>query len=93
MSYTPTIIVEVESLNKHKELFENVSYGIILDDETRGGEEDKTVLETISELYFEKRIIKLFETEVKYFTPYFSSYNAQVRNKLNELNIKYVLLD
>ena len=91
MSYYPTLIIKISDLDKYKEKFETASYGIVTkaDEKTRGGEENKTVMEYISWVYFNGEIIDIFGTKCKYCTPTFSSYNKLVRETLDKMKIRY----
>lgn len=93
MSYTPTILIKLEDLEKHDSLFKDLQY-YLPDEQTRGGEDGKTVLETIRDLYFEdsRFIVDVFGIKCRYLVPEFSSFNRQIREKLDELNIKYSLI-
>ena len=93
MSYEPTILIKVDELERHSSLFKDLQH-YLPDEKTRGGEEGKTLLETIRDLYFEddKYIIDVFGFKCRYFTPCYSSYNLEIREKLNELKIPYSLL-
>lgn len=93
MSYTPTLLIKIEDLEKHKAMFEDLKH-YLPDEDTRGGEDGKTVLESLRNLYFEdkKWIADVFGFKCRYFTPQFSSYNFEVRKKLDELKIPYALI-
>lgn len=93
MSYEPTLILKIEDLQKHESLFEKSKYNLP-DEHTRGGEENKTLLETIMDLYFEddKYIVDVFGVKCRYFKPLYSSYNREIREKLDELQINYICI-
>lgn len=61
------------------------------DEKTRGGEDGKTVMEYLTNVYFDKNEIDIFGTVCKICSPTFSSFNKKVREKLNELEIEYVI--
>lgn len=88
MSYEPTLLIKVESMRKHKKLFQQ---GYYTDEETRGGESNKTLLEYLGDVWHEDKewIIDVFGIKCKTCTPTFSTYNSQIRNKLDELKIEY----
>jgi hypothetical protein len=92
MSYEPKLLIKVEDLEKHKEKFEKISYGIIPDEKTRGGEDGKTIMEYLSYVYFKHDTYDVFGVECKMCHPCFSSYNKEVRKKLDKLRIEYVCL-
>jgi len=90
MSYEPKLIIKLETLEPLKKDFELVSYGIIPDEKTRGGEENKTVMEYLSEVYFKYETYDIFGTNCKICQPCFSSYNKAIRDFLKEFDIEYV---
>ena len=93
MSYEPTLIVKIDDLEKHKGLFEDLQ-NYLPDENTRGGEEGKTLLETLRDLYFEddKWIVDVWGFKCRYFTPHFSTYSKEIRKKLDELKIPYICI-
>jgi hypothetical protein len=93
MSYTPTLIIKIEDLEKHKDLFNELKNSLP-DEDTRGGEEGKTLLETIRDLYFEDKgyIVDFWGIKCRYFTTYYSTYSKEIREQLDELDIPYVCI-
>lgn len=91
MSYEPTLLIKVEGLEKHKKLFNK---GYFDDENTKGGESNQTIMEYLSEVYHEedKWIVDVFGIKCRYTTPHFSSYNGEIRKKLDELKIDYVCI-
>lgn len=95
MSYEPLLLIKIEDLNKHENLFNSIENNCDFSDEyTRGGEEGKTLLETLRDLYFEdeKWIVDVFGMRCRYITPRYSSYNREFRKFLDEIGISYVCI-
>jgi len=89
MSYEPTLVILKKDLDKHEKLITNGNWLYDGSDEkTRGGEEGKTVMEYIKEVYEQKPTI-VGGLELLVCSPCFSSYNKKIREKLDELNVEY----
>ncbi len=95
MSYVPTLLIKVEDLEKHREALEKVRWGITPDEETRGGTENKTVMEIIAEAWDNDPacFIDVFGIKCAQITPGLTNFNEKVREKLTELNVSFVAID
>lgn len=86
MSYEPTLIIKEKDLEKHRRLFEKEQWSEDADIERVA----KFLLDVLDNdtIEFEvgkKKLVLLI------CTPEFTSYNADVRNKLTDLDITYQL--
>ena len=95
MSYTPIIIIKKSEIDAKiipiLTLYEKYSYN---DEETRGGEYGETILQYIHRrTILEPSKCNIFGIECVYMLPQFSTYNKDIRNKLNELSVEYSLID
>lgn len=81
MSYTPTIVIKKQDLDKHKKL---------LDDWYPNEEEQKT-MEYLKFVNDKHDVVKIDNVEIVLCCPEFSSLNSDVRTKLTELGVQYGL--
>ena len=81
MSYTPTIVIKKQDLDKHKSKF-NDFYS---------DEEEATTMEYLKYVNEKHDVVKIDNIEIVLCCPEFSSSNKNVREKLKELNIQYGL--
>lgn len=89
MSYEPTLVILKKDLDKHKELILDGAWQYDTSDEsTRGGESHQTTMEYIQEIY-KHTPVTVGGVELLLCSPSFSSYNKQIRNKLDELKVEY----
>lgn len=94
MSYTPSILINSVELENNKTLNEAKLIGVYDDEETRGGEYQMTVKEYLCKKVLNYSDNTIMGIKYKYIesleTP---SFNKNVRNTLDELEIEYVILN
>lgn len=81
MSYTPTIVIKKQDLDKHKKLF----------DEYYANEEEQRTMDYLKYVNEKHDVVKIDNVEIVLCCPEFSSSNKDVRDKLSELGIQYGL--
>lgn len=83
MSYTPTIVIKKQDLDKHKRLF----------DDWHPNEEEQKVIEYLKFVNDKHDVVKIDNVQIVLCCPEFSSFNRDVREKLTELGVQYGLSD
>ena len=90
MGYTPRIILEFEDLEKHSTKLQEDEFSGKFE---QGGEEGETVPSYLLNRLRDglKYPCKLKGKNILIFQPEFTSYNEEVRNYLNDLEVEYAL--
>lgn len=89
--HEPTLIINFESLQKHETHFKAFRNGLITESNKSIGEEGKTALEYISDVFYDYNKVVIKKTKFVLCKPTFSSFNKLVRTKLTELKVDFVV--
>lgn len=84
MSYTPTIVINKKDLDKHSDKLEN-------EWEWLHDEDLQAVMKYLNFVYNQHDVVKIGGMELLLCEPEFSSFNADVRDKLSEWGVEYGL--
>ncbi len=89
MGYEPKLIIKKQNMDNHKQLFEDIIYGI----KKYKKEEEQKAMEFIANVYHKDVSHDIFGTDCFFCQPEFTSFNAKIRQKLNLLEIEYVCIN
>lgn len=86
----PTLIINFESLKKHENAFKSFRSGLTTESNQPLGEEGKTVLEYITDVFYDYNKVDIEKTKFVLCKPTFSEFNKLVRNKLTAMKVSFV---
>jgi len=89
MSYEPTLVISKKDLDKHKKLIVDGDWQYEDNSKEPKGEDGLTVMEYLKDVYKTHKVIKVKKVEMVLCSPCFTSFNALVRKKLDELGVEY----
>lgn len=82
MSYEPTLIIKKSDLDKHAEKFDNFW-------EWENDADEKRIMEYLAYVYKNHSVPEIDGIRLLICTPEFSSFNADIRNRLKEWGVEF----
>ncbi len=87
----PILIINYDSLNRNEAIFKAFRSGLTVESNQTLGEEGKTVLEYITDIYFDYGKVTIDKTKFVICKPTFSEFNQLVQNKLSSLKVSFIV--